>query len=205
MTVKVDFYGDDLLIVVKPGFTTLDVKDDIYSDWKEWQLVGDNAKYARAFIAIGGDPIGGGLYAGSYYFLTNGWKIRPDEADHNLTLVGNIFGEGGAAIITPTLGAYTVSVNVLTSSQAQGISTSGSTAPTSEENADALLDRLNAIETGLTVRQTLRLISAVLGGKITGAGTGTEVFRNAVADSKDRVTVTVDGSGNRSDVAADLT
>jgi len=204
LVAKVDFYGDDLLIVVKPGFTTLDVKTDIYSDWKEWQLIGDNSKYSQAFIAIGGDPIGGGLYAGSYYFLTNGWKIRPDEVDHTLTLLGNIFGEGGAAIITPTLGSYTVAVNVVTSSQAQGIATSGSTAPTSTENADALLDRLNAIETGLTVRQTLRLITAVLGGKVSGAGTGSEVFR-AADDSKDRVTVTVDSSGNRSNVTTDLT
>jgi hypothetical protein len=204
LVAKVDFYGDDLLIVVKPGFTTLDVKTDIYSDWKEWQLIGDNSKYSQAFIAIGGDPIGGGLYAGSYYFLTNGWKIRPDEVDHTLTLLGNIFGEGGAAIITPTLGSYTVAVNVVTSSQAQGIATGGSTAPTSIENADALLDRLNAIETGLTVRQTLRLITAVLGGKVSGAGTGSEVFR-ATDDSKDRVTVTVDSSGNRSNVTTDLT
>lgn len=202
---KVDFHGDDRLIVVKAGFTVLDVKLDLYSPWKEWQLTDDNAKYAQAFLAIGGDPIGGGLYAGSYYFLSNGWKIRPQEADHTLTLVGNIFGEGGAQIITPTVGGFTVAVNILTSSQAQGVSTSGTTAPTSEENADALLDRLNAVETGLSVRQALRLISAVLGAKLTGAGTGTEVFRNAVQDSKDRVTVTVDGSGNRSAVVTDLT
>ena len=77
--------------------------------------------------------------------------------------------------------------------------------PTASQNADALLDRADAIESGLTLRKALRLISSLLGGKITGANSGTEVFRNAVADSKDRVTVTVDGHGNRSAVATDLT
>jgi hypothetical protein len=80
----------------------------------------------------------------------------------------------------------------------------GGDVPTAAQNADALLDRAGAIETGLTPRQTLRLVASLLGGKITGANTGVEVFRNAVADSKDRVTVTVDPHGNRSVVAADL-
>lgn len=204
MVQKVDFYGDDRLIVVRNGYTTLDVREDVYSDWKVWATTGDNGKYAQAFLSIGGDPIGGGLYAGSYYFLLNGWRIRPYEGDHTLTLIGNIFGEGGAAIITPTLGDYTVAVNTVTSSQAQGVATGGSSAPSANDNADALLDRLNAIEQGLTPRQALRLMAAVLGAKVSGAGSGTEVFRNAIQDSKDRVTVTVDGSGNRTAVSTDL-
>jgi hypothetical protein len=76
--------------------------------------------------------------------------------------------------------------------------------PTANQNADALLDRADAIETGLTFRKALRLLSAMLGGKVSGGGGGTEVFRNALADSKDRVTVTVDAHGNRSAVTTDL-
>lgn len=71
--------------------------------------------------------------------------------------------------------------------------------------ADALLDRTDAIETGLTPRKSLRLQSAVLGGKLSGGGTTTEVMRNAVADSKVRVTATVDSSGNRTAITTDLT
>lgn len=71
--------------------------------------------------------------------------------------------------------------------------------------ADALLDRADAIETGMTLRQAHRLATALLGGEVSGARTGTEVFRNAVADTKTRATVTVDSSGNRSAVSTDLT
>jgi hypothetical protein len=77
--------------------------------------------------------------------------------------------------------------------------------PTAIENADALLDRSNAIETGLTPRGALRLNTAALAGEVSGAGTGTETFRNAVADSKNRIVSTVDVDGNRTAVATDTT
>lgn len=77
--------------------------------------------------------------------------------------------------------------------------------PTADENADALLDLADGVETGLTVRGALRLALAALAGKLSGAGTSTEVFRNAVGDSKDRITATVDGSGNRIAITTDAT
>lgn len=70
---------------------------------------------------------------------------------------------------------------------------------------ETMLDYAAGVETGLTVKQALRLICSVLVGRLSGAGTGTEVFRNAVADSKARVTATVDSSGNRSAITTDLT
>ena len=73
------------------------------------------------------------------------------------------------------------------------------------EIADALLDRANAIETGLTLRQAMRLIAAADAAKLSGAATATVVIRNAVADSKDRITATVDADGNRSAITYDLT
>lgn len=76
--------------------------------------------------------------------------------------------------------------------------------PTANQNADALLDRAAGIETGRTLRQTMRLIASVLLGKVSGAGTGTEVFRD-IGDTKDRVTATVDSSGNRTAITLDAT
>ena len=66
--------------------------------------------------------------------------------------------------------------------------------------ADALLDRGDGIETGVSPRAALRRIGAVAAGKISGAGSGTEVFLG-LDGATTRVTVTVDGSGNRSAVA----
>jgi hypothetical protein len=68
----------------------------------------------------------------------------------------------------------------------------------------ALLDLAAGVETSLTLRQALRLLVAAEAGKLSGAATTTIVIRN-VADSKNRITATVDASGNRSAVVYDLT
>lgn len=75
-------------------------------------------------------------------------------------------------------------------------------ADATSEIADALLDRTAGVETSWTVRQALRIILAVLAGKASGLGTTTAVFRD-MADSKDRISATVDSSGNRSAVTRD--
>jgi hypothetical protein len=66
-----------------------------------------------------------------------------------------------------------------------------------------ILDLADAIETGLTPRQALRIAMAALAGTMGGAGTGTEKFQSAKTASKDRIVATVDNSGNRTAVAVD--
>jgi len=75
---------------------------------------------------------------------------------------------------------------------------------TTERNstADALLDRAGGVESGFTLRQVLRLLASVLLSKISGAGTGTEVFRD-INNTKNRVTSTVDANGNRTAITLD--
>ena len=72
------------------------------------------------------------------------------------------------------------------------------------EIADALLDRTDAIETGLTLRGAIRLDTAALAGKLSGAAGTTVTIRN-VGDTKARITATVDSDGNRSAVTTDAT
>lgn len=72
------------------------------------------------------------------------------------------------------------------------------------ELAAALLDLTDGVETSLTVRGALRLALATLAGKVTGGATTTITYRN-VGDTKNRVTETVDASGNRSAVVTDAT
>jgi hypothetical protein len=78
--------------------------------------------------------------------------------------------------------------------------------PTAAQNAAALLDLADGIETGVTPRQALRGVSAILCGIVSGGGSGTEVFKAvaAAAGGTTRVTVTADGSGNRSAVVLNL-
>jgi hypothetical protein len=75
---------------------------------------------------------------------------------------------------------------------------------TANAGADALLDRANGIETGLTLRGAMRLIAASSAGKLSGAATSTVTIRN-IGDSKDRITATVDADGNRAAVTTDAT
>jgi len=70
------------------------------------------------------------------------------------------------------------------------------------EIADAVLD--DAVEGSETLRQAVRLMRAALVGKLSGAATTTVTIRDA-ADSKARITATVDGDGNRSAVTTDAT
>ena len=70
---------------------------------------------------------------------------------------------------------------------------------------DNVLDATSGIETGLTLRGALRLMAAAVAGKISGGGTTTVTFRNAVADGKNRIVATVDTNGNRSAITYDLT
>jgi uncharacterized protein YodC (DUF2158 family) len=55
---------------------------------------------------------------------------------------------------------------------------------------------------GFTLEQVLKLCLAALAGKLSGAGTTTVTIR-AADDSKDRITATVDGDGNRTAVTLD--
>jgi hypothetical protein len=55
-----------------------------------------------------------------------------------------------------------------------------------------------------TLAESIRLQNAILLGKVSGAGSGTEIFRD-LADTKDRVTATVDSSGNRTAITLDAT
>lgn len=97
----------------------------IYSAWVDWVVVADNIKYLPAFRAVGGDDLGAGLSIPPYYFLTNGWRVRPMEANQTLTLTGNLFVEGGGDPVVPTIGNFNVLVKNVVPVQAQGISTSG--------------------------------------------------------------------------------
>jgi hypothetical protein len=86
-------------------------------------------------------------------------------------------------------------------------SMSGSFAPPvtlEAQGFSAYLLDTEIVETGLTLRQALRLVTAATAGKISGGGTATVTIRNAVADGVDRLVATVDSSGNRTAITYDL-
>lgn len=111
---------------------------------------------------------------------------------------GSISGDGvRASSVTGAVGSVTGAVGSVTASVTLG---------SSERNsiATALLDLANGVETSVTLRQALRLFASALNGKVSGAGTTTVVFRD-INDTKDRITATVDVSGNRTAITNDAT
>lgn len=67
-----------------------------------------------------------------------------------------------------------------------------------EDNAEVS----TTVEGTITEKDIFRGLLALISGKTTGANTGTIKYRN-VANTKDRLTITVDNSGNRSTVTLD--
>ena len=130
------FDGPNKLIILTTGTTTVDSKD-MYSRWKDWVMVGTNAKYLPAFSVLGGDPLPGSRFLGTTYFLENGWKIRPYEGNHTLVLSGNLYSKDGSDPFVNTLGSYNVRVMLSTSNLVDTINTGGGVGTVSEV-ADAV-------------------------------------------------------------------
>lgn len=163
---SVIFDGPNKLIIAVSGTTVLRVKEDLYSDWKEWIVdTGSNARYLPAFDVIGGQPIGGGEFAGSNYFLINGWKLRPDERTHQLTVDGNIFTDDQTRITSPVTGAFTVEVQIRNSALPTAIETSSDGALTLSQSIQLQeIWRIHGLDTenSMSVSDTLRVVADII-------------------------------------------
>jgi len=119
---KVSFDGLSKIIFVNEGVTSLNVKEDIYSAWKEWIISSPESysgttnssagSYPAAISAIGGEPLNDTLNVGSTFFLENGWRIQPfaSKIPYILTVNGNIYTREAGG--NPFLFAEGVSVNL---------------------------------------------------------------------------------------------
>jgi hypothetical protein len=107
---KVTFDGENRRIYINQGETQISVKNDIYSSYKEWILIDNNARFLPAIRSIGGDPIGSGEYAGDLYFLMNGWRIVIDDA---IDLSGVLYNDDGVSPYIINYGGVTAKVSAV--------------------------------------------------------------------------------------------
>lgn len=108
-----NFDGPARRIVLSAGTTALSVRD-LWSRWVDWQAQDDHAKFLPALATIGGEPIdaAAGTRIPVYAFLRNGWRIRPQEASHTLTVGdGIVLVEGGGDPFVNPPGGHTVRIN----------------------------------------------------------------------------------------------
>lgn len=121
------FDGVNKLVVLGTGTTSV-VLSDLWSRYKDWLLAG-HAGSAPAFDTVGGeaiDPVAG-TRVPLYLFLLNGWRIKPQEANHTLTVTGGILlVSGGGDPFMDTTGNYRVRILYQQPMQAIGYSTGAS-------------------------------------------------------------------------------
>lgn len=106
------FNGPNKLITLDTGTTSLGIQT-LWSDWVRWHATSDNGKYLPAMRLLGGDTIdsANSTSVPFYVYLQNGWRIKPQEADHTLSVSGGILlVEGGGDPFIDTLGNYTVRI-----------------------------------------------------------------------------------------------
>jgi len=142
--------------------TAIDLYSDAKEDWKTDSILN---KFTFPIRVIGGDDLGGGLKAGSYFFLLNdlGWRIKPYEGDHELTIDGNLYANDPTApIFKSTTGAFTVAVRLNTSSLTQQTAgTDASSLATAVRNE--LTPELTLIDASIASRATQTSVDSVEG------------------------------------------
>jgi hypothetical protein len=133
---KVTFDAPNKLIIINPEITEIDIREDIYTAWVQWQTLEDNTKWEFALRFTGGDPTTAGQSSGLIFFLINGWRIF---TDHNVNFVGSIFSDDFPSPITTSTNAYVVT-SVVSSLVTQVETTSGASGsyPTVAEIAAAV-------------------------------------------------------------------
>lgn len=139
------FDGPNKLVILSTGTISVDLAD-LFSRWKDWLLAG-NAGHIRAFDTVGGEPIDptAGTLVPLYLFLLNGWKIRPQEANHTLTVAGGtLLLAGGGDPFVDTVGNFRVRIRYQQPVQAFGYSTTGAAGPSAESIAGTVLASLQA-------------------------------------------------------------
>lgn len=132
----VEFDGVNRLIIPHPGVTEIRMKEDVYSAWKVWVTTEDNSKYLPAIRSIGGDPIGGGIFAGDIYFLQNNWQI---VISSQVSVLGAVFHDDPVPVFDVQAGG---GLTVTVSNLVQSIAPS---AATIQESQQPILDHVRQI------------------------------------------------------------
>lgn len=88
------FDGITRTITLSNGLNVVNTSD-LYSRWKDWVLLSDNAKYLKAFNTSGGEPTSAGNRAPSYFFLTNGWRLVTHGDGLQITVDKNLYSDDG--------------------------------------------------------------------------------------------------------------
>lgn len=188
----ISFDGATKLATLSAGTTTLNVAD-LWSRWCDWYA--SHANWAPAMLQVGGNVIdaGAGTAIPAYIYLIDGWRVKPQEANHTLNVSGGVLlVEGGGDPFVATTGSYVVRINYSQPVQAITVSTGGGAAPSAADNAAAVWAK---VLEGVSAEEMMRIMLAALAGKRQGLGTATEQYMGQDGVTP-RITLTPDVNGN---------
>lgn len=156
---------------------------------------GDGASFVGTTNGDGIDASGAGT--GSGIIATGG------ATGHGQKLVGG--GTSGDGVNLTVTGASNSGIKSTGGASGFGLDgTLGTNSITSTSLDSTAVDEIldDVVEGAVTLRQAIRILLSFVGAKVTGGGTTTLTYRD-IGDTKNRVTATVDSSGNRSAVTLD--
>lgn len=182
---------------------------DIYREMRALRKSDETLRPFDVFLtAKGRDPKGGGKYTERYVVCNLGTRIIPYDTSQELTVVGTIITddeqEGTACFDrTPLSPTTQVDINYVPK-QVEVIEINTGSGITQQDKDDITAGVwAELMEAGLSYEVAMKAMASILLGKLSGAGTGTEAFRD-LADILDRVISVCDENGNRSSVTINV-
>lgn len=125
VTFELNASAPNVIVEISTGGDNTISALEIFSEWKQWLLDGSPSLLGlpQAFTVLGGDPKTPTTELGQAFFMHSpDWVFRPAELDHKLTIVGDIGVLGGVgSFLVPTLGGYTVLVELERSALITGL------------------------------------------------------------------------------------
>jgi hypothetical protein len=195
-----------------PSLLYTDIQTDLWSRWVDWN---DTAKWSwRIFNRSGGASRGFDQYGQEKFqsvdfnlLASMGWRFVLSNYPHETRFIGNLYSDSAAELfdyaritsIPPPIPRYEGAADLLTY---QIVTGSGLSVAQAEQLSE-MYDLLSVIEDGYSHKDIMRILGSVLAGKVSGAGTGVEIFKG-VDGLTDRVVSSVDANGNRASVTLDV-
>lgn len=182
-----DAHADGGFLHIGDGYYRLDVPDAAFATGANHVVIGGTV---TGMVVIGG--------------VVKLVSYDPEDAVRlGLTALPNANAEAAGGLYTRGTGAGQINQAANGQVDANTTHLAGTAYATA---LAALVDAVHdeVVEGSTTLRQAIRLALATLGGKADGLATTTVHYRD-LADTKNRVTATVDADGNRTAVTLDLT
>ncbi len=179
---------------------------DVYREVRALRRLNENHRSYVVMIVAGGnqEKIAGLTYTAAFVQLLYGCRIVPYNADQKLKLIRDTFTDDGfAGRDCFDRSSLTANVDIdvdFPEIEIREVTTEGGTMDVTEI-VNGVWSKI--LEGSYTAEGIMKILGAVLAGRVSGAGSGAETFIG-LDNSTNRVNSEVDVNGNRTTVTLDV-